>query len=182
MHRRAASLVETLVVIAIIAVLFSLLMGGIQVARRSAQKTDAQQTVTQLVIALDTYRNLDRSRSYPVPETDTGLSLRAGGVILLLDRLGLFSSGRSIRDSEFRLLDPWGSFYRYVLTRPAPASIRTDWNWDTDAGHEAAWDPRSGGFGGTTTVGPLPFPYVYSLGPEGTSLDARTWVIGGASW
>ena len=56
-----------------------------------------------------------------------------------------------------------------------PAQIE-DWNHDPVAARPRAWGRRWDPVAGAITAGPLPFAYVYSLGPGGAPDRAVTWI------
>lgn len=174
--RRGVTLIEILVVIAIIMVLVGLLIPALAVVRHKANRSSAAQTVAELQTALDLYRRDDAQRRFPAPAADLSI-----GPVLLedLDRRGLWSWGSRERDDQGRLLDPWGTTYRYSLTRPAPsrgADRLLTWNWDAAAGHESRWGERPLA-GGGRSAGALPFAYIWSLGRPAQADDATEWIF-----
>lgn len=185
--RRGFSLVELLVVIGILMVLAGLILGGVTVMRKRAAIYEAGQVVRQLAQALEAYRSEDGRHRYPLHEQlyptpalplphvialapQTGAA--AGVLGLLVDRNLGVRDGQGLVDGV--LTDPWGSPYRYQLTRPAPAANAArleDWNWDRAAGQPRARNAVSGGAG--------PFPYVWSTGRKANLGDAAEWIYDG---
>lgn len=182
--RSGFTLIEVLITITIIAVLIGLLMPAINAVRLRAFRTEARQIVSQLAISLETYNNEDRRHRYPYqtelyPEPTLAVPLpfstraTAGvtkGLLALLQPVGVNTGPRPL-DEQGCMLDPWGERYRYQLTRPAPAKpadALKDWNWDTTLNHAKRWNDRNDT--------PAPFPYVWSLGPGGSTTDASEWI------
>jgi type II secretory pathway pseudopilin PulG len=60
-------MIELLVVITIITVLVGILIPAIGLVRDRARKTEARQTISELVLALDTYAKEDASKRFPTP-------------------------------------------------------------------------------------------------------------------
>ncbi len=183
----AFTLIEILVVIAIILVLIGILIPGISIAQRQAREQTAVTVVRQLGQAMDVYRLEDRDRRYPTPNADLSLSrdllappaapVSERGPLGLIERHGGYSASEQPRDAFGRLLDPWGQTYRYSLTRPiptAPSPALQDWNWDTVGNRERAWGRRPGDALGAG--GPLAFAYLWSLGRERSQDDATHWI------
>lgn len=174
--RIAVTIIELLMATLVIAALMGLLLPGLSLVRHKAHQTEARQTTNELVVALDLYRRDEPRHRYPTEAADVSI-----GRVLMedLDRRGLWSWGSRQLDDDGRLLDPWGIPYRYTQTRPAPsAGVETmlDWNWDRTAGREARWGVRRRD-DGSVGEGPLPFPYVWSLGRSGSSTDATSWIF-----
>jgi len=140
--------------------------------------------VAQFVQAMDTYRLEDRERRFPAANGDLSLAQGAipgpgDGPLAQLAARGLYAGDEQERDDQGRVLDPWGSPYRYSLARPAPAApvpALTDWNWDAAAGRVRAWGRRPDPVTGAIADGPLPYAYVWSLGRRGSASDAAEWL------
>jgi prepilin-type N-terminal cleavage/methylation domain-containing protein len=182
---RAFSLVEVLIVVAIIAVLSALGLQAAQVVRRQAKLANARTTVSTIVLALESYHQDETKHRYPMHEdlyiapppdchligrTAVGSGYPTGLVGLLIDR-NLLPLGSVRLTEDGRLLDPWDGQFRYHLRRPTPsanAARLTDWNWDAKRSREATWNE--------VLDRAAPFPYVFSLGPSGDASDAAGWV------
>jgi prepilin-type N-terminal cleavage/methylation domain-containing protein len=178
------TLIELMVVIAILMVLAGLILGGVSVMRRRASTYESEQVVRQLRQALEAYRTEDGRHRYPLHEqlypTPTlplphlfALTPQDSAVAGILGQL--IDRNLGVRDSQGLtnglLLDPWGSPYRYQLTRPAPANNAArlvDWNWDTAAARPMAWNAVANSAG--------PYPYIWSTGRMGRLDDAQEWI------
>lgn len=170
-------MIEILVVIAIIVILVGILLPTIGLARNSVRKTETRQLVSALRTAFDLYRAEDGQKRYPSVRADDGIHR---DLLEQLDERGMWSGGARSLDAAGLLLDPWGQTYHYRLARPTPsagADRLAAWNWDADAGRESRWGQRRDSGTGTTVEGPLPYPYLWSLGPQGTIDDAGTWIV-----
>lgn len=182
---RGFSLIELMIVIGIVVVLAGLAFPIASLIRNRANATAARQLVSQLVMALDTYASQDRRHRYPlhdqlfpVPSLPLPHALSmvpvdgaSIGVLALLIDAGLAPNGGRANDDHGRMVDPWGSPYRYQLTRPiptVPVGALLDWNWDAAASRAKAWDDR-----GDRAA---PYPYVWSLGKDGSATDAGGWI------
>lgn len=177
---RGFSLVEILVVIAILVVLMGMVLAAVSVVRKNARKAEARAMVMTLLAALEDYRAIDPQKRYPPADADGFMRADRGAgwvdvdagevaavvptrVCSLIDRsrqdLGLRTYVDDPASARYRILtDPWGRPYRYrvdathdgAASKPAP---QADWN----------------------AKGLDVFPYVWSLGPpvRGTAgLDA----------
>jgi len=177
------TLIELLVAIAIITVLMGLLLPALAFVRRQAALASAKQTIQQIALSLDTYRAGDAEHRYPPPQSDGFLALRAptpgsSAVLALLEQHRLPTLRANQLDEASRLIDPWGNPYRYALMRPVvsdPVSLH-NWNYDQAQGRERAWGRRWDAGAGAIVAGALPFPYVYSLGLDGRSNVAASWI------
>lgn len=186
-QRSAFTLMELMIVIAIIAALAAMIMGAVGVLRERGRRVEAQQVVDQLAIALETYQSADQRRHhYPLqselyPAPAAGLvphrfalapqaGASAGVLALLLDQDLLVRGSNALRDGV--LTDPWGRPYNYQLTRPAPtaqAARLVDWNWDAANSRPRARNRASGDTA-------APFPYIWSYGRAGRADDAGDWI------
>lgn len=174
--RTAFTLIEVLVVIVVALTLVGLLLPAISIVRGSARDADARQTLSELGTAFELYRREDRTRRYPAERPDGAIDR------VLLDEFEdreLWTRGPRRLDPDGRLLDPWAQPFRYRLTRPTPAEGTAGlerWNWDSEHDRERRWGPRRIG-AGLHEPGPLPFPYLWSLGRMENPLDATAWIF-----
>jgi type II secretory pathway pseudopilin PulG len=175
--RHGATLVEILIVISVVIVLLGLLLPALALVRTRVKKAEARQTIGILGAAFDLYRAEEPRRRYPPLRGDRGIHR---DLLTVLDDRRLWSRGERLLNADGLLLDPWMQPYRYDLTRPAPTrgGVHLEvWNWNADAGREARWGDRRDPASGTTQAGPLPFPYLWSIGRRGTDDDASTWIL-----
>jgi prepilin-type N-terminal cleavage/methylation domain-containing protein len=168
------TLIELMVVIAIIVVLIGLLLPALNMVRQSARRAAATTVVANLHMALGVYAGEDPQHRFPPMEADSCLRSAASTgvdatdllqvnptasakVLDLLVPLGITFKLADLgpgTNGGICLLDPWARPYLYVLDdqmanpvilRPDPAKL--DWN----------------------AKNLKPFGYVYSLGqPSGT--------------
>ena len=177
--KRAAgmTLIEILVATLVVLVLMGLLLPAVGVVRRTAQRSEARQTVSELVTVFTAYRQEDVRRRFPPVRADAGIHR---DLLDLLDERDLWSRGSRRLDAGGLLLDPWERPYRYRLDRPTPvagAAAMAGWNWDPEHGRERRWGPLKGPGTGPGTAGALPFPYLWSLGVHGHGDDATEWIF-----
>jgi prepilin-type N-terminal cleavage/methylation domain-containing protein len=183
--RSGFTLIELLMVLAIVAILTSLILGATSLMRSRARDGQARAMIAGLVAALETYSAEDPRKRYPLHDTlfvaspppahELGMSplgpqLPDGVLGMLADRK-LFTCDSNRLDGQQRLLDPWGTPYRYHLKRPQPAqgaAQMSDWNWDPANTRERRWNQA--------TNAAAPFPYVWSLGSAGNPDDAKDWL------
>jgi prepilin-type N-terminal cleavage/methylation domain-containing protein len=174
MSARAFTLVELLIVLAIVLLLVGMLMGGLGVVRASSRKVQARSLVAMVQQALETYRGEDLRRSFPTdpsgdpPPTVIGfappeLAETRPRVGDLLERVG-FSRAQAPRVTTAAgisvLRDPWQQDLNYFLdlgltgtvaVRPADGS-GSEVLMPSDV---SDWNPR----------GLRPFAYCWSWGP-----------------
>lgn len=178
------TLIEVLVAITVIAVMAGLLYPALMIVRKKSAITATRQMVTQLDQSLTSYRAADGEHRFPPVQSDVALALRpptvgSSAVLALLERFGLPALKPTELDAEGRLVDPWGEPIRYTLTRPTvsdPTSLES-WNWDSDAGRVRAWGRRWDTAANAINEGPLPFAYVYSLGPTARTDRGADWIF-----
>ncbi len=184
-HLRGFTVIELLVVVAVIAVLSGLLLGGVSLVQQRSRVAATRQTLMELSAAFAQYRQEDGHRRFPAVAPDLGISRTpippaTIGVLDLLDRKRLWSPQALRTDALGRLCDPWGGPLRYSLTRPDPPAggdRLATWNWDPLKGRERAYGERYDSASGARIVGPLPFAYLWSLGRTGAADDASSWIF-----
>lgn len=179
----AFTLIELLIVMAVMLILAGLLIPSVMLVQAKVRERGVRMTISELVQAIDAYRTEDAQHRYPPVNGDLSLSLRAlpgpgAGTLELLDQRGLWSPSVALKDEESRLLDVWGRPFRYSLVRPVPAApvgALNDWNWDPAANRVRAWGRRVDS-AGVIADGPLAFAYIWSLGKPGIETNATDWI------
>lgn len=174
---------ELLVVIGVIVALAALLMPVLSLVKRNAALTSAASEVRQLVMCLETYRNDDSAKRFPIPQSDHAIANEAptpgsSALLPLLEQQGTGALRIRPLDPQGRLTDPWGRPYQYSLVRPVvsdPASLH-DWNWDATLARERAWGRRWDASLQAVAEGALPFPYAYCLGVDGLTDVGAGWI------
>lgn len=172
---RAFTLVELLMVVAIIAILSGLSLAGAMLVRERARHAQAEQMIAQLHQALDNYRSEDLRHAFPAPLAPEGPWLRrdpsgAGDEVLdLLESVGFtYDPGYlGAGDGEVHdcLHDPWRRPFRYQVD---------------DARGVAIWKPAV--VDEWNSSGMRPFAYVWSIGPpqgsdDGEATAASRWIL-----
>lgn len=166
------SLIEVLIVMAIIAVLVAMLLPAIGLIRERVRKAQAGEQIAQIHMALQHYAAEDRRHRYPPQTAPTDLTLRldpadaAPGNLNLLRQNGFeidLSGLQRTGAAPYPLCDPWKRPYQYRVDddlfgasgaqRPQPLDICPAWN----------------------TAGVRPWGYVWSLGAKGLD-DGTEWI------
>lgn len=181
------TLIEIVIVVAIIAVLAGMLVPAVAMVRRSVHQRTAGQVVDMLHQAIEAYRQDDAQRRLPAqPNADRSLSRRetddartASGTLELLESRGFHAAAEQPRDADGRLLDPWGNPYRYwpsmLRSDVVPDAVLPGWNWDPTANRPAAWGRRPDPASGVLADGALFYAYVWSTGPAPAEA-ATSWI------
>ena len=170
MHRRGISLIETIIVLFIIAVLLGLLIPAVHVAREVARGTSCQNNLHQLVVALEQYRVTTTKFPKPAPQSAVG-----GWAIVILpfldDRPLADSLGGNPSISKASLLP-------IISRRPLIMTCPGGWEGDSSspgipAGHYAAAEVVVGDVPLTSRI-----PWV-----ESPLLKSQPWTRGqGPHW
>lgn len=120
--RRAFTLVELLVVVAILGILISLVTAGAQAARRRGAITKAKTTVASLETAIAMYQG--DMGAYPPSGIEglvSALQDDPGGQ----DWQGPYMEFKQDELKDGQLLDPWGKSYVYVSVNGGAPQHRT---------------------------------------------------------
>jgi len=136
--RAGFTLIEMLVVIAIIAILIGLLLPAIGAARQFAKRTRARTELRQIEVAWKSYYN--DYRKFP----SAGINEMSGAAIAIMNGEG-GNNPRRTRYMEFdddatEFLDPWGGIYQVVLDQDRDNRVSPrDYSGVTLDRNVAAW-------------------------------------------
>lgn len=120
-HRRGGfTLIELIVVMAIIALLFAMVIGTMDYAKRRAKESQAQSQIQQLQDGLQKYYT--KFGRYPTT----------------------LAAVSNYMDSGFTLVDPWGKQYSYSFAATNPHSFVL-YSFGYDGTNDTADDIRAGG-------------------------------------
>lgn len=162
-HREALSLIEILVVVAIILVLAGLLVPVIGMVRESARSATTANLVATLDAAMRTYADEDPRHFFPVPAPDLRLiydPAQPTATLTVMEGFGYAIPIQQVdgpgKKGTNALLDGWSRPLRYQLDGQRLGTVdptATDRVADRPA-PVADWNPR----------GLEPFAYVWSIG------------------
>jgi len=130
MYRHGISLIETLVVLFIIAVLLGLLVPAVHMAREAARGASCQNNLHQLVVALEQYRTT--TKKFPKPAKANAVGGWAIAILPFLDDQPLadgLAGEPSINQPSISLL---------VAHRPAIMTCPAGWEGDSSVSGIAA--------------------------------------------
>lgn len=185
-RKRGFTLVELLVVIAVIVVLVAIMLPAVNIIRHKTYTATSREMIQSLAIAMRVYADEDRRRFFPTPMTGSELLhydlADPTTVIMLLER-----SGYRVNPSQLGpdpdgsgkrcLMDGWHRPLRYVLDGPFISAGAIDSTRMNGTANRPAplpdWNPK----------GVEPFAYLWSLGrPKSTDADdalpanAGSWI------
>ena len=124
------TIIELLVVVAIISILAALILGGVAAARESARETQAKTDVQMLALAIENYKStyktypFDSASGADANVTTTTTGTADDGMLYALWGPGTWgignarkqkfykNSGKELSSGEFELRDPWGNLYQ----------------------------------------------------------------------
>lgn len=163
------TLLELLVVMAIILALLGLLFPAASVLRNSAHSANARHLVLTLGIAMRAYADEDQRHFFPTPRSDQLLTYDPadpGAILSMLEQKGFPVPTRQIATPGHELLDDWGRPLHYVLDGPyLSGGVVTTAAMNGVADRPAAdtaWNPKS----------VEPWAYLWSLGRPTSAGDA----------
>ena len=120
-HRAGFTLIELLVVISIIAVLISLLLPAVQAARAAARRTQCQNNMRQLTLAIT---NRVSNSNGQLPFIDAPATPNVGTVGWLVPILDYIEQSARLREIRARIYAPGqGPFGQYVASLVCPDDI-----------------------------------------------------------
>jgi len=142
-RRRAFTLVELLVTIAILAILVGLLLSAVQAARGAARRTACANNLRQ--IALATTLHLDARRALPAGTmlADTAQPWR-GWLVALLPWLERGDVAAAVDDEYRRSRDPFDTAVHVWFTRPMPEFSCPDDGRCVEAPFAVHWGVNAG--------------------------------------
>jgi prepilin-type N-terminal cleavage/methylation domain-containing protein len=173
---RGFTLIEMMVVIAIIVVLIALLLPAIAMVRERANRSSVLSTVANIHQALQSYAGEERRHRYPSQAVDLSVGWAppdapaANGVLNQLQNLGIEVDLTALDRSSappFLLLDPWG--------RPFQYQADNDLLGATGAQRPLGSDGVTAPLTAWNAAGVRPWGYVWSRGRDAQA-DGTDWI------
>lgn len=144
----AFTLIELLIVIAIIGILMSLLFPAVNSAINTARKAQAKNDVTQIASAIVAYEaeygklpglagsssDTTISDNKDIIATLTGTQTNENARAITFIEVGAWKKGKGGTNSTGNFVDPWGNVYKIVLDGDSDNSISVKSGLETTAG------------------------------------------------
>ena len=161
-RRRAFTLVELLVVVAVIGILAAMLLPALSRARTAARVARAKAELHQVELALEMYR--DTLKTYPPTRTYCGSPLAASSCEIPRELYDAGFLGARMRDvfwpdHDYRYLAPGPGFHN---DSPSPRAIWLPADWPEDSGPLRWYDSQDSS--------PVKWA-LWSVGPRGSSYE-----------
>ena len=142
------TIIELLVVVAIISILAALILGGVAAARNSARQTQATADINMLAGAIESYRSTYKTFPYdtaPAAGSDKQVTTEAGSDDGMFAALQGTNARNQIflKNTKTEMKNPWGSdFYTINFDSTYDAKIEDD-NSAQISGNVAVWTANS---------------------------------------
>ncbi len=185
-NSNAFTLVELLVVVAIIGVLIAILIPAINFVQYQSHATDAANTIKTVHLAVEQYTLKTSMPLYPdnPPTADRYVGFLKynpdastpadQGVLGILSKKQLFTPATEPVDDDGLMLDPWGEPFHYVkgnsANKKSSATYDANLPQDTNKPKDANLTPKESDWNIDDKNG---FTYIYSIGD---SSDDADWI------